>query len=562
MTDEKGAPAQPPGQSHRQKIMRAHLRFLRHEVRTPINAIIGYGEMLQEGCSPELLPLVVADLGTLLATARRMTHVVAEVLNRIDAEPLGPEVDRHAISRQVAVALAPTLADCMAACERIQAKVGRRGGGDEFSSDLYKIHTAAQQLTLFLATEPAPSHRPYDTPAEGTGALDPTGAFAIAKNLESQISPTRGRDHDPSTSTILVVDDNPGNRVLLNRRLSRHGYRVHEVENATEALARLATGGIDLILLDVLLPGMDGLTLCRTIKADPQTAAIPVLLVTALHERQDRLAGIAAGANDFLSKPIDGQDLLLRCRNALATKRQYDRTVAAYRKLQQLEEMRDRLTHLIVHDMRSPLAGLTGYLDLFLTRTKGQIDERHRQLVDRAAIQARSLADLINHVLDVSQLESGAMPLTKTPGCLSELARQAVTSLGATAERTPVRFDSPEEGVPVFCDQDLIKRVFANLLSNAIRYSPPHGEVIIHLSSEANGVRGEVIDDGPGIAPENHRLIFEKFGQVQGSRSMNHASSGLGLTFCRLAVEAHGGQIGVHSQLGQGSCFWFTLPAR
>jgi signal transduction histidine kinase len=306
---------------------------------------------------------------------------------------------------------------------------------------------------------------------------------------------------------------------------------------------------------------MDGLTLCRTIKADPQTAAIPVLLVTALHERQDRLAGIAAGANDFLSKPIDGQDLLLRCRNALATKRQYDRTVLAYRKLQQLEEMRDRLTHLIVHDMRSPLAGLTGYLDLFLTRTKGQIDERHRQLVDRAAIQARSLADLINHVLDVSRLEAGAMPLSRSPGLLLELSQQAIASLGAAAERVPLRHEAPADGVPVVCDHDLVKRVFANLLSNAIRFTPEGGEVIIRLTASAGQVRGEVIDDGPGIAPENHRMIFEKFGQVQAHRKPGYASSGLGLTFCKLAVEAHGGQIGVHSQLGHGSCFWFTLPA-
>jgi len=289
-------------------------------------------------------------------------------------------------------------------------------------------------------------------------------------------------------------------------------------------------------------------------------ASIPVLLVTALHERHDRLAGIAAGANDFLTKPIDGQDLLLRCRNALAAKRQYDRTVSAYRKLQQLEELRDRLTHLIVHDMRSPLAGLTGYLDLFLARSQGQVDERLRQLVEKATLQAHSLEGLINHVLDVSRLEAGAMPLNRERHDLVHLARLAVAALGSAVERVPVRIKAPPTGLPVVCDGDLIKRVYINLLSNALRYSPDGSEVLLSLTQASGILRSEILDDGPGIAQEHHKLIFEKFSQVKSIPvSGKSATSGLGLTFCKLAVEAHAGTIGVQSQLGQGSLFWFTL---
>lgn len=558
------APATLPpgkgGETHRLKNMRAHLRFLRHEVRTPINAIVGFGEMLQDECPPALVPLVVGDIGTLLATSRRMTHVIAEVLNQVDADPDLERRDRAAISRAVGDALSPILSDCMGACDRIMANASSRGDGGEFSTDLYKIHAACQQLFTFLAGDPVQTARPYDTPAPGMGHLDNTGAFAIAQSLANTSAPARQRDADPARSRILVVDDNAGNRAILHRRLSRHGYQVVEVENALDALARLGEGGIDLILLDVLLPGMDGLTLCRTIKADPATAPIPVLLVTALHERQDRLAGIAAGANDFLTKPIDGQDLLLRCRNALAAKRQYDRTVAAYRKLQQLEELRDRLTHLIVHDMRSPLSGLTGYLDLFLSRSQGQVDDKLRQLVERAAVQARSLEGHINHVLDVSRLEAGAMPLEPVACDLAELARRAVSALGSAAERIPVRISAPSSGVPALCDAELVVRVFQNILSNAIRFSPAGGEVLVRLSIESGRVRAEVLDDGPGIAPEHHPTIFEKFGQVKSAKRSGPATSGLGLTFCKLAVEAHGGRIGVQSQLGQGSLFWFVLP--
>ena len=548
-------------ETHRQKAMRAHLRYLRHEVRTPINAILGYGEMLQEECPPALLPMVFADIGRLLATARRMTHVIAEVLNQVDADPQLETRDRSAISRLLGDALSPILADCMSSCDQIMANTRSRGDGGEFSADLYKISVACQQLFTFLATDPAPLSRPYESPAPGLTALDPTGAFAIAQSVEQQIVPSKVRDSDPARSIILVVDDNPANRAILHRRLSRHGYRVEEAQDGTTALQRLAAGGIDLVLLDVLLPDIDGLTLCRTLKGDPQTTAIPILLVTALHERHDRLAGIAAGANDFLTKPIDGQDLLLRCRNALAAKRQYDRTVTAYRKLQQLEELRDRLTHLIVHDMRSPLSGLTGYLDLFLSRSQGQVDERLRLLVEKATIQAHSLEGLINHVLDVSRLEAGAMPLNREQHDLVHLARIAVAALGSVVERVPVRIKAPPMGLPVVCDRDLIKRVYINLLSNALRYSPDGSEVILSLTQSNGAIRTEVLDDGPGIAHEHHKLIFEKFSQVKSVPvSGKSSTSGLGLTFCKLAIEAHNGTIGVQSQLGQGSLFWFTLP--
>ena len=152
------------------------------------------------------------------------------------------------------------------------------------------------------------------------------------------------------------------------------------------------------------------------------------------------------------------------------------------------------------------------------------------------------------------------MPLDRVDTELGALARQAVEALGAEAERVPVRILAPDQGAPVLADVGLLVRVFQNLLSNAIRFSPPGGEVVVRVGTTPEGVRAEVHDEGPGIAPEHHQLIFEKFGQVRSSRRPGQASSGLGLTFCRLAIEAHGGRIGVRSQLGQGSSFWFTIP--
>lgn len=542
-----------------QKTMRAHLRYLRHEVRTPINAIVGYGEMLSEECPPALLPTVIADIGRLLVSARHMTQVSAEILSQVDGDPQLERRHYHSITATLAEALSPALADCMRSCEQLTASVRAHGDAGEFSADLFKISSGCQHLFSFLAAPPTPQAQPCESPASAVTAVDPTGAFAIAQSVHPRGSP--GVSSEPALSVILVVDDSAANRTLLQRRLTRHGYRVEEAQDGTSALARLAIGGIDLVLLDVLLPDIDGLTLCRTLKGNPLTTAIPVLLVTALHERQDRLAGIAAGANDFLSKPIDSQDLLLRCRNALVAKRHYDQTVAAYRKLQQLEELRDRLTHLIVHDMRSPLSGLIGYLDLFSVRSPGQVDERLRHLVEKATLQAHSLEGLINHVLDVSRLEAGAMPLNRQRHDLVHLARMAVAALGSAVERVPVRIMAPASGLSVVGDGDLIRRVYINLLSNALRYAPDGSEVVLSLSLSDKVLRSEVLDDGPGIALENQQRIFEKFNQVKTVPVVGKSvTSGLGLTFCKLAIEAHDGSIGVQSTFGQGSLFWFTLP--
>ena len=153
------------------------------------------------------------------------------------------------------------------------------------------------------------------------------------------------------------------------------------------------------------------------------------------------------------------------------------------------------------------------------------------------------------------------MPLNREQHDLVHLARIAVAALGSVVERVPVRIKAPPRGLPVVCDGDLIKRVYINLLSNALRYSPDGSEVILSLTQANGAMRTEILDDGPGIAHEHHKLIFEKFSQVKSVPvSGKSSTSGLGLTFCKLAIEAHNGTIGVQSQLGQGSLFWFTLP--
>lgn len=359
---------------------------------------------------------------------------------------------------------------------------------------------------------------------------------------------------------VLVVDDEVCNRELLRDLLETQGYFVAEAEGGREALMLATQVMPHVILLDVMMPGMDGFEVCRQLKASAETAPIPVLMVTALDERDDRLRGIEAGASDFLAKPIDSQDIMLRTRNAVYAKQLYDRVQESYRKLQDLEQLRDGLVHMVVHDMRSPLMGITGNLEILETCVIDSLAEEDKVCLKDALGAARRLVEMVSSMLDVSRLESGQMPLQLESCTLRQVAAEAVKLLGGVLRDTPVVVDAPQDGGTSTFDPAVIRRVFFNLLGNAAKYSPKGCEIKLSIKHEADAVRVSVSDQGPGIPRELHARIFEKFGQVEGDVRNKGYSTGLGLTFCKLAVEQHGGQIGVESQPGCGSTFWFTLP--
>jgi signal transduction histidine kinase len=368
---------------------------------------------------------------------------------------------------------------------------------------------------------------------------------------------------EPGGGTVLVVDDEPKNVMLLQDLLESRGYTVLSASDGDKGLDLARERIPDVVLLDVMMPRLNGFDVCRKLKAEQKTAMIPVLLVTSLDARQDRLAGIGAGANDFITKPIDSGDFLLRVRNAVATKRLHDRVSHQLQRLQELEAARDTLTHMVVHDLRSPLTGLRGYLELLRAVANGNTEVA--EYASEADAIAKRLTEMISQVLDMSRLESGQMPLSLKEADFRTLLPEAVASLGPPPEGITVEFDLPESPVPMTCDPDLISRVVINLVGNAFKFTPPGSQVRVALISEVDRVRFMVTDKGPGIPVEFRGKIFEKFGQAPLGQSVGVRSTGLGLTFCKLAVEAHRGKIGMENAESGGARFWvelFRSPAR
>jgi len=374
------------------------------------------------------------------------------------------------------------------------------------------------------------------------------------------IEPTPWR-HEAVAGRVLVVDDQDSNRMLLRDLLESQGHEVSEAVDGTEALHRIAETAPDVVLLDVGMPGMDGFEVCRRIKADPSTASIPVLLVTALSQRDQRLLGIGAGANDYITKPIDKSDLSLRVRNAIRMRQLYMEVEEQYRRLEKLELLRDSLVHMIVHDLRSPLAGIRAYLDLLSLDGAGKLDAELTESIEAARRVAGEMTDMVSDLLDVSRMEAGKMPLELAPADLGALAADAVAATGASS-RVRLRVEAPADRLRVVCDAGVIRRVVANLVGNAVKFTPASGQITVSVRADGADVKVSVADTGHGIPPEFHQKVFEKYGQVEAAKHGAKHSSGLGLTFCRYAVEAHGGRIGLESAVGKGSTFWIVLPVR
>jgi signal transduction histidine kinase len=225
-----------------------------------------------------------------------------------------------------------------------------------------------------------------------------------------------------------------------------------------------------------------------------------------------------------------------------------------FQRLQELERMRDDLVHMVVHDMRSPLAALTMTLDLLKTLVEGEAVE----VLDDASRIATTLIDMANGLLDVSRLEEGRMPLRRSRCDLSRLAERTCSEMQALEPER--RLTRRAEPVTVTCDQALIARVFSNLVGNAMKHTPPGGEILVEVRKTASGARASVRDQGNGVPAELRPRLFEKFASVTLRDDRRIHSAGLGLAFCKLAVEAHGGTIGVESGAGSGCTFWFELP--
>jgi PAS domain S-box-containing protein len=227
-----------------------------------------------------------------------------------------------------------------------------------------------------------------------------------------------------------------------------------------------------------------------------------------------------------------------------------------FKKLKRLEDLRDQLTHMIVHDLKSPLSAIGGYLDILRARTADRLTADEAECVDEALWLTRKMSGMILSMLDLHRLENNEMPLNRQPCDLAQLVREALDLVGRRKRGPELSTEAPPAPALAFCDPDIIRRVIVNLLDNALKFTPETGQIQVRIEPDRDVTRVSVKDNGSGIPPEFHKKIFQRFAQVETRKY----STGLGLAFCDMAVRAHGGSIGVESQPGKGATLWFILP--
>jgi signal transduction histidine kinase len=373
---------------------------------------------------------------------------------------------------------------------------------------------------------------------------------------------------DNAQGRVLVVDDVPVNVRLLTAILKVEGYEVITAGSGPEALERSLDSAPDVILLDVMMPGMDGFEVCRRLRADEATSHIPIVMVTALQGLEDRVRALETGADDFLSKPVDEVEVVARVRSLVRAKHARDELRRAYAELQRAESLRENLIMMLVHDLRTPLTTLIGPIEMLLEGHDGygELNELQHDILSLSSRSGYRMLGLVNELLDIAKMENGELQLEKEAIAIENLIQEVLESV-ALAEHQhaleilrDIEADLPQATI----DDDLIRRVLINLVGNAIKFTPEPGTITVGVTREQPGLGSQlrffVRDTGPGIPEADRTRIFEKFGQVEIRKEGRKISTGLGLTFCKMAVEAHGGRIWVESEMGEGSTFIFTVP--
>ncbi len=376
----------------------------------------------------------------------------------------------------------------------------------------------------------------------------------------------------PDAPLILVADDVPANVELLFDQLHVLGFRAIAAVDGPTALQACFDHKPDLAILDVSMPpgdlGVDdrstGFEVCRRIKRDPRTKSIPVIFVTALNDTTDRVKAIEAGGDDFLTKPHNRLVLGARVRSLLKLKAATDALEDSLRKQRELEKLRDDLMKMIVHDLKSPLTSVIATMEMLLDGDFGSLSDPQRKALADSDAKAEDLLALINDLLEVSRLEEAEISLELQPiapaALLHEIAHE--WKLRFQQESATLFIDVADDA-PVFeADKALLKRVFGNLVQNSLTHSATAVTVTLSARKDGDGILFTVEDNGPGIPPEYHEVIFRKFERVKTPNAPRTRSSGLGLAFCKLAVDAHGGRIWVRSQEGVGSSFHISLPQK
>ncbi len=364
------------------------------------------------------------------------------------------------------------------------------------------------------------------------------------------VHPPPGADPAPLPARILVVDDQPANIQVLGKL----GHEIIPATDGMTALKRLALRKPDLILLDLLMPDMDGYETCRRIKENPEWQNIPVVFLSAADDKDFIVRALESGGVDFITKPFNQAELVSRVRTQLALKSARDR-------LAQMAEDKDELLGILAHDLKSHLGGMEMSAQLLHDRIATHSDAKSQQLAENILRTSGQVLSFVkeylanaaaDHNLSASPVQIGlADAAAATVRQYEEIARRKKITIQTELERS---------NTLVLADSTALDQVLDNLVSNAVKFSPPGKQVFVTVKPAAGMVECRIRDEGPGFTPEDQARMFHRYGRLSARPTNGEPSSGLGLSIVRKLVQAMNGQVTCESTPGAGATMVIRLP--
>ncbi len=372
---------------------------------------------------------------------------------------------------------------------------------------------------------------------------------------------------------ILIVDDTAENINVLIRVFERTDYQISFAPNGKKALELISMEMPDLILLDIMMPEMDGFEVCKTIKANPETREIPIIFITAKDDTEDIIKGFSMGAVDYIVKPFRAEEVCTRVQTQIKNQAfqrelilknirlmEMDKEVRdKNQRLESLNELKDKFIGIAAHDLRNPLSSIKGFSEML--QEDDLSAEDRKEFVDMIYSISENMFALLNDLLDINLIESGKLNLVLQNSNLGELTKKQISINRTIANKKNIKIKFIDLGcVDSEFDYDRISQVLNNFLNNAIKFSPRETTLRVKLSHLNDFNKVEVIDEGPGILQEEQKKLFGEFQKLSPRPTAGETSTGLGLAIAKKIIIAHKGFIGVKSETGHGSNFFFTLP--